>query len=73
MIDDGAETVGVRLAVHDLAAQRLVDLDCREGQPFQEGRLQRFFLRAMARSMLRGWTDTPSSTSMRRASALACI
>ena len=73
VIHDGAEPLGARPALQDLGAQRLVRLDRRERQAMRRGRVQRFFLRATARSMLRGWTDTPNFASMRRASALARI
>jgi hypothetical protein len=61
MEHDGTQPFGPRLSLHDLFAQRFVGLDgvCRQRR--RRLRLsQCFFLRANARSMLRGCTVTPS-------------
>lgn len=71
---DGTQPVGARLFAHDLLAQLFVGLTCVRRQRRREAPAsQRFFLRASARSMLRGCTVTPSRCCTSCASVRAWI
>src|SRR5262245_65187557 len=75
MEDDRAQAVGACLTAQHRRAHVLVE---RERTGRQRGTasvglmLQRFFLRATARSMLRGCTEMPSLDCTSRANARAC-
>lgn len=60
VIDDGAEPLWAAVADQNLGAQRLVALDRGERQALQVALRQGFFLRAIARSILRGCTEIPN-------------
>ena len=61
VVDDRSDTLGSRPPEKRLGAQLLVGRDHRIGQRWRQADIYRFFLRAKARSILRGWTDRPSS------------
>ena len=72
MEHDGPQSIGSSLPLQNLYAQRLVGLERMSRQCRLRGR-QRFFLRASARSMLRGCTVRPSWDCTSWAKVRACI